>query len=417
MAQVNETIILHGINLGMSQQELESRGFIGFSDVIEVVFCLLFRQKALDEGHIDRLFVLDAPSEKTIARENTGAHLLIPRTADYIEAFVPENSPHQGYLLQHLLLDAEYPDAPEPFADWWLRFEGTFYVKGFLFNDLPLPRGLPVEYNIRTDNGLAQPSAQNMPQAGQQQLAGPNQGPRAPATYGIYKHHSFSQGTRHIWYESGIRLLPYMDDLHSSFHPIFSNAPVYNVDLRLLGDVRISHEELIVWFPDHLSHWPDAVHRLHNAGWNTRPIMDLMYTSRGLGRAKMATADYKMFENDRSRLTHYRMNLKVPVITPDSVLTPYTDLTLAQWEAPRRGYLAIQNNRLQKYTDYYVRDLADYVVEHKWPNGNARGALTCVIEMTRYLPDDPVVQSLKLSDVSAFSKKWGLFDTLPADYQ
>ncbi|KAF2450993.1 hypothetical protein P171DRAFT_480041 [Karstenula rhodostoma CBS 690.94] len=414
-------------------EEMEMRGFIGFPSAGAVIDYLLAREFQ----HIDCVCVVDVHDLKNLAPVNAGlpeANLVIPTlTRGYIMAALTENSPHAEHVAEYIgkppepAGDADEFDMPMGFAEWWLSVGGRFWVRGLdkdgnppACPDMPVDLNVQMEDDVNMDTPLdldvevPQNSAQVDVQAAHQQNAAPYSSRTAASAkhlrsisgrYGLYMHHTFSTGSLRMWSEMGIELPATVAQQHISYHPIFSFAPVYNVDLRLLGDIPVTDVELLTFFPDHLVFWPDMIYRLCSAGWQTAGMLRVMYAARGVNT--YSAEDKGVMARDNSRVGHSRRILGVKV-EEEPRLEPYTDLAMANWREPRKGDV-MKYTCLRKLTDYYVSDLADGVLPYMFPDGENGGPLTGAIRITRTHPDDAEVKALKLSGVSAFLKKHSLY--------
>lgn len=406
---------------------MELRGFIGFPSAGTVIDYLLARDfehlLAPEFEKLDRVCVVEAHSETNMAHADNGlieGNLFIPTmTRGYIKAALTENSPHAKHVTEYLDKEAERSADADPFttpvsfAEWWLSVGGRFFVQNLGNGNSLAVHYMPVGFDIEMENDVDMDASvdhdaevppnpeQVVVQAAHQQDVASNKSQGIfSGRYGLYKHHSFSTGVTRIWSEMGIVLPAAAVKEHMSYHPVYTLAPVFSVDLRLLGDVYVTDTELLTWFPDHLVFWPDCLDRLSGARWTVSGMLQVFYKAHGIDTT--SGVDKETFIRDRSRVCHQLKRLGRPV--PE----PYTDLTFASWREPRECEM-VRYNSIQQLTDYYVSDLADGVSLEKFPSGGNAGPLTTAIRITRDHPDDAEAQGLKLSGVSAFLKKHGLF--------
>ena len=73
----------------------------------------------------------------------------------------------------------------------------------------------------------------------------------------------------------------YCNSPNSPFNPIHSTFPPEWVDIRLLGNIEITAEELLTFFPHHLK-WHDAIFRLSQNGWSPNDMAKYVNYARGL---------------------------------------------------------------------------------------------------------------------------------------
>lgn len=76
-------------------------------------------------------------------------------------------------------------------------------------------------------------------------------------------------------------IMGYCNTHWKAFHQINSPFTPYHVDIRLLGNVEITVEEILTFFPDHLK-WHDAIFRLTQNGWGATNISKYTNHARGL---------------------------------------------------------------------------------------------------------------------------------------
>jgi hypothetical protein len=76
---------------------------------------------------------------------------------------------------------------------------------------------------------------------------------------------------------SDVRL--YCHNPRTPFNAIRSTFPPDYVDIRLLGNIEISAEELLTFFPGHLK-WNDAIYRLTQNGWSHNDMVQYINYAR-----------------------------------------------------------------------------------------------------------------------------------------
>ncbi|KAJ4353598.1 uncharacterized protein N0V89_005328 [Didymosphaeria variabile] len=401
---------------------MEEDGFIGFESPDEVLHYLKFK----DEIFIESVIVVEPYGPHNAARvqaEVPQSFLSIPtRHRGSVIGVFPEQSPHAKDL-------ALFDKHDQGFAEWWITSGGKFHMLAMNheFSHMPINFNFqmstnvnvhaPLNINIGMPQNTSHVAPPNVPAAYQQNSAsgGPSESAKntsriATPKPGLYQDRALPAGALRIWSEIGAQL-PQVS--HRSEHPIYSHAPFYTVDLRLLGDVYITAHELLTWFPDHLGYWPDLIHRLAGGGWTDTDMIKFVYVVRGM-TSSTSKEDARMAERDRSRIGHYRGDLGVTQTrqgTSKVVPRPYADLTCANWQDPRRA-TKIRGGDIEGHIDYYVSDLADGVLPAMYPTGVNAGALTDVIRLVKDFPNDAECQALKLSGVSEFAKQMGLFQTV-----
>ncbi|CAO2653661.1 Nn.00g030720.m01.CDS01 [Neocucurbitaria sp. VM-36] len=147
------------------------------------------------------------------------------------------------------------------------------------------------------------------------------------------------------------------------FDPVHSMFPPESLDIRLLGTIEISAEELLTFFPNHLK-WHDAVYRLAQNSWSCSDMANYINYTRDLSSRVgkrgntilkwLQAADQRILGLHHSGSTG-RNKWKTTCFTAQS-WAPYTRV--------RRPGLV----------DYHLVDLADGVV--RWPEGEGARLLT-----------------------------------------
>ncbi|KAL1608020.1 hypothetical protein SLS60_002959 [Paraconiothyrium brasiliense] len=428
----------------------EEAGFVGFESTDEVLRYLKFK----DQIFIQSVIVVEPFGPDNAARVDAG--LIIPlRTRGYILGVLPEQSPHAKDLaffpaqLEHTT-DAVFATAyaegrvtRRDFPEWWISSGGKFHMVGMdegfgnqvALQDAELNHHTPINVTAQISANVNVYAPLNT-NSGMPQNAGHVAPPNAPAVYqgnsassgashpvrklsgfatpkpGLYQFRALPAGALRIWREIGADVPVSVTLSHRSEHPVYTHAPFYTVDLRLLGDVYITAHELLTWFPDHLVYWPDCVRRLGGAGWTNSDMVKFIYVVRGM-TSSASKEDALIAERDISRIGHYRGDLGLTQshqAKNGTVPQPYADLTCANFQDPRRhGHM--QGGDMASLIDYYVSDLVDGVVPTMYPTGANASALTDVIQLVKDFPDYAECRALKLSGVSAFAKQMGLFRT------
>jgi hypothetical protein len=173
---------------------------------------------------------------------------------------------------------------------------------------------------------------------------------------------------------SDVRL--YCHNPHAPFNVMRSTFPPDYVDIRLLGNIEISAEELLTFFPGHLK-WNDAIYRLAQNCWSHNDMVQYINYARGLNlpdNMKSGTiiryirdADKVILEQEKSKITSR------PAFSTINFTT--------------KGWVPHQN-RYQTWIDYHLVDLADGVVEY--PEGDGARLLTRAIELAVARQDNDV---------------------------
>lgn len=430
-------------------QRLEQLGYLGFRSLEDAFYYLHFK----GQTHIESVVVVEMLGPHNSAQcHSSGIHSLLQiptHSHGYVPAKLPDQSPHARDVARFVQEQAaktsaeasysQLSDSSKGFGDWWMSQGGKFHMLRTRPN-IPADQNeqqtetdshMTADFHIDTpphadlqdpfnaEFGLqhdplyyAQPGSEYMLQDYKQNKPGGGTAKKSPKktpdrhNVGVYQSRAFSVGTVRIWRENGIEIPPLRAKQHAFEHSVFSHAPFFTVDLRLLGDVYVTTHELLTWFPDSVAYWPDCADRFNRSLWAVSDMTKSMYIVRGLrnfGDVEFA----RMVERDRSRFGHYRARLGLNAGHSTASL-PYADMTCANWQVPTTTRW---NNSMGRMIDYYVSDLCDGVLHNMYPVNENAGPLTDVIRLVRDAPNDHEWKNLKLSGVSEFAKNMGLFRT------
>lgn len=423
--------------LSMLDQELvamERAGFFGFESMKEVS---AYRDCLARNVFVESVITVEASKmsygEPSSSNEGLGLMSIQTQSRGPVLCALPGNSPHTkdvaSFVQQKTETKANGARFFGTFTDCWLAEGGKFHVTS-VADDL----------SENTGNQTSQPVTQsfdsesrnNTPElirASPLQLSNPSvpiprtggwnvpsnspstsQGPATPNLLNTLIPQA--AGAWRIWQEMNSMLPVHSIIPRWDAHPVHSRAPPATVDLRLLEDVYLTAFELLAYFPCHSQRWHDYVKRFRGSQWGATDMFKLAYVIRGLITdeipdhiGKMTIAEATMFSRG---LRSMQKNFPDPNIT---IYRPYEDLTCSKWVPPVRDR-SIQfayGDHDVYLMDYYVYDLADGLAPHLLPIGRNAGPLTAVVRYALDHADE--CKDLKLSDVSAFSKRMGLFQT------
>ncbi|KAF2279524.1 uncharacterized protein EI97DRAFT_482034 [Westerdykella ornata] len=154
-------------------------------------------------------------------------------------------------------------------------------------------------------------------------------------------------------------------------HPFISHSTPANVDICLLGRIRITAAEIMAFFPNHIE-WNDAIFRLVQNSWTRREIAGYINYVRQLPSSAAVTRErisHWARMADRQIMVgspinaHRRPGFKTVFFTPE------------KWELPKLSRLEADP------IDYFLVDLAEGVVN--WPTGSGARLLTRAIRLAQ----------------------------------
>ena len=148
-----------------------------------------------------------------------------------------------------------------------------------------------------------------------------------------------------------------------TFDPIHDILPPENIDIRKLGDIEISAEELLTFFPNHLK-WHDAIYRLAQNNWSCLDMANYINVARDLSaiNGKRSNTILKWLQAaDKTilGLAHTGSKDRKPWKT--------TCFSAGSW-------IPYQQIRSPGLIDYFLVDLADGVM--RWPEGEGARLLS-----------------------------------------
>ncbi|ORY08805.1 hypothetical protein BCR34DRAFT_603326 [Clohesyomyces aquaticus] len=177
-------------------------------------------------------------------------------------------------------------------------------------------------------------------------------------------------------------------------HQIRSFAAPPNVDVRILGKIRITAEEILTFLPNHLR-VHDCIYRLAQNGWSPSDMANYINWARqceGQDAMRYNTV-LKMLQNaDAAILGNARQGTK---IRPRFKTVGFT---AERWEMPAHHVIPCE----RELVDYFLVDLADGVVN--WPQGDGARILTHAI----WFAVDNDFREVKLSQIHDFIREYGL---------
>lgn len=151
----------------------------------------------------------------------------------------------------------------------------------------------------------------------------------------------------------------------SPLHIIRSTVPPEDIDLRFLGNIEISAEELLSFFPQHLK-WHDAIYRLVQNGWTPTDMAQFINHARGLTKPNVkgyaANTLLKWLQAaDKAILGKEKSGCK------DRHAWKTTCFTM-------KGWVPCSHSVSQGLFDYFLVDLASGLLH--WPEGDGARLLT-----------------------------------------
>ncbi|KAF2816859.1 uncharacterized protein BDZ99DRAFT_513131 [Mytilinidion resinicola] len=180
----------------------------------------------------------------------------------------------------------------------------------------------------------------------------------------------------------------------------YQEVPPDTVNIHLLGNLEITAEELLTFFPLHTI-WHNGINRLVQNGWSFDTISKFINWARNLqplpGRGRTSNA-LEMQVNRSDDRIHNGRRFGRGVARPEGRID---DLTTARWEIPRRRIYTLQ--------DYLLRDIIKGVAH--FPTEEGRRELTMVMEYAREHPDElsstTLGKHLMVSDIPVLIQKHG----------
>ncbi|KAF2108771.1 hypothetical protein BDV96DRAFT_670336 [Lophiotrema nucula] len=181
-------------------------------------------------------------------------------------------------------------------------------------------------------------------------------------------------------------------------HMIKSTAPPIDVDIRLLGKVRITTAELLTFFPLHIK-WYDYIYRFIQNGWKVNDIAGYINYARQTDKADAIRANsliaYQQ-DADEAIINNRKQGSK------SRPLFKTTCFTTEKWMVP----VDKKWNTLLRVCDYFLIDLADGVVNYP-QNEHARLLTKAVQHAFEHDHHD-----VKISGIGAYAQKHGLGEGL-----
>jgi hypothetical protein len=218
------------------------------------------------------------------------------------------------------------------------------------------------------------------------------------------QHHVHTNGGIVSWAWSDERIIAYLLQLGSMsikirneglpnyalngpYHPLFSVCTAATVNITVLGNLKITVEELLTFFPAHTS-WRDFAHRLQRNGWTATPITRMIYYTRGLtdtGLLKRNTI-HKQIEVSDKAIDGVVYNRKNPRPANQALVNVYT---CGGWNNDSRGKTGGNHILLH---DWYLLDCAKGVTIE--PAGLGRGLFTEALIHARANNNNPHLSEL-----------------------
>ncbi|KAH7072019.1 hypothetical protein BKA63DRAFT_577633 [Paraphoma chrysanthemicola] len=174
---------------------------------------------------------------------------------------------------------------------------------------------------------------------------------------------------------------PY-DIIHSAVAPV-------NVDVRLLGNIEISADEILAFFPHHLR-WPDVVHRLAQNGASPNEMANYMNRTRNLSKAngKRGNTILKWLQTADKAILRAEKKLGFRDRKPFRT----TCFTAKDW-------VPYEHPRIKKTIDYFLVDLADGLAQY--PSGEGARLLTRAVRLAVARGD----RYVKLSQIQEYVRQ------------
>ena len=155
-------------------------------------------------------------------------------------------------------------------------------------------------------------------------------------------------------------------------HALKSFATPVNIDIRILGNLRITAAEIIAFFPNHFK-WHDCIFRLVQNGWPHADIAKYINHIRQLDGANAETGKNIAAHSNaatKALLGASRKDLKKKV----DLKWRTTCFVTKDWLPPSQ----IGGHEVHLIQDYFLVDLAEGLV--KWPTGSGARILTRAVQ-------------------------------------
>jgi hypothetical protein len=412
---------------------MERAGFFGFESMKEVS---AYRDCLARNVLVESVITVEAAKmsygEPSSSNEDLRLMSIQTQSRGPVLCSLPGNSPHAkdiaSFVQRKTEAEANGTRFFGTFTDCWLAEGGKFHVTS-VADDFSENTGnqtsQPVTQSFNSESRDNTPeltrtsplqlnnSSVPIPRAGGSNVPSSPSGSQGPATPNLLNTLiPQAAGAWRIWQEMNNMLPVHSITPRWDAHPVHSRAPPATVDLRLLKDVYVTAFELLAFFPCHSQRWHDYIKRFRASQWGAMDMYKLAYVIRGLITqvvpdpiGKMTVAESAMFSRGLRAMEKAFPDLDM------ATFRPYEDLTCANWMPPVRDR-SIQfayGDHDVYLMDYYVSDLVDGLLPHLLPIGRNAGPLTAVVRYALDHVDE--CKGLKLSDVPAFSKRMGFFQT------
>ncbi|KAH7084317.1 hypothetical protein FB567DRAFT_629840 [Paraphoma chrysanthemicola] len=174
---------------------------------------------------------------------------------------------------------------------------------------------------------------------------------------------------------------PY-DIIHSAVAPV-------NVDIRLLGNIEISADEILAFFPHHLK-WSDVVHRLAQNGASPNEMANYINHTRNLSKAngKRGNTILKWLQGADKVILRAEKKLGFRDRKPFRT----TCFTAKDW-------VPYVHPRIKEMIDYFLVDLADGLA--RYPSGEGARSLTRAVRLAVARGD----RYVKLSQIQEYIRR------------
>ncbi|KAH8725708.1 hypothetical protein GQ44DRAFT_796859 [Phaeosphaeriaceae sp. PMI808] len=170
-----------------------------------------------------------------------------------------------------------------------------------------------------------------------------------------------------------------------TFHPMHSTLPIENVDIRVLGGIELSAEELLTFFPRHLL-WPDMLYRLSQNGWESKDVLNYINFTRGFVLPEAITyATMAKWKRDAK-------NAILSNFSKNRCKWRTTCFTVTGWE-PRKYQF------IEGLLDYFLVDLMTGV-QHL-PEGDGARLLTRAVRLAHRRGD----KDIRLGQIHEYIRK------------
>lgn len=150
-----------------------------------------------------------------------------------------------------------------------------------------------------------------------------------------------------------------------------ANAPPLNVDIRLLGNTRITAAEPMAFFPNHVLSWSDALYRLVQHGWKPSEITTYINYLRDYDNSSPAAIKPDTIRERMCRADKHVFGMTWSVTNRPKFTTKF--FTAENWVVAQ----IIYNGAWGGLVGYYPVDLAEGL-KH-WPTGSEERLLTCAV--------------------------------------